>query len=587
MLKQSFLKKIILVGLCLIGVQSVQAQKQRPNVVIVMADDQGYGDLGITGNEYISTPNIDNFAEENITFDRFMVNAVCAPTRASFLTGRHNLATGVNWVTRRKEVMNSEEVTIAELFKTYGYKTGLFGKWHNGAQYPHNPVGQGFDTFLGFCAGHWNNYFDTKLENEKGEFVQTKGYIADVLTDHAISFIEENNKEPFLCFVPYNTPHAPFQVADEYFDKYKKQGLDDRTAAVYGMVENIDDNVGRLIQSLKDNGLWENTIFIYTSDNGPNGERYNAGMKGKKATVHEGGVRVPFFMKVPGYGEGNIKELTAHIDILPTISTLCNVEVPSELDIHGSDLSPLLKGQSWEERTIFTHNQPWNFEEAPAGAVRTEQYRLVFSKDNDTTLYDMQIDPNQELDISAKHPQVVEDLGKAYHEWFIDVTSGGHEPKVPRIEVGDTEYVYLPAVDGKTKNKVRYQGKGWSNDWAKNFKNKKGVISWDLKVVEDGEYTFDALYSLSESFTGFKLILELGEQQLSASMTDAFVSELIPSPDREERTEVHEYTWGTKSVGKLFLKKGKYSLKVRVSNEIDPKNDFRLKEIIIKGVTQS
>lgn len=569
---------------------SVFAQ-QKYNIVMIMTDDQGYGDLGVTGNPYISTPNIDALAEENITLNHYYVNAVCAPTRASFLTGRHNLATGVNWVTRRKEVMNESEVTIAELFKTADYKTGLFGKWHNGSTYPHNPVGQGFDDFLGFCAGHWNNYFDAELETETGDFVKTEGYISDVLTDRAIEFIDKNKEEPFLCFIPYNAPHAPFQVADKYYDKYAEMGLDERTAAVYGMCENIDDNVGRLITHLKENNLWENTIFIYTTDNGPNGDRYNAEMKGKKATVHEGGVRVPMYMRIPGYGKVEIDELTAHIDIFPTLAALCGVKVPENLDIHGLNISPLLKGDSnnFDKRSIFTHNQPWHFAEAPAGAVRTEQYRLVFSKDNDTTLYDLNVDPSQLKDIRNDHPEVTNQLAADYHQWFMNVTPNGKEPKAERIQLGHDKSpkTILEAVDGTTKNKVRYQGKGWSNDWARNFKNKKGVIQWDVKVVEEGDYAIQMLYSCSDEFKGFKIFVEAGEQHTTRIMDKAFETQVVEMPDREARTEMNEYTWGTLKLGKLHLKKGKHTIKVRVSNDIQPNNNFRLKQLIVKKNQQS
>ncbi|KXX67161.1 arylsulfatase [Flammeovirga sp. SJP92] len=565
--------------------------QQKPNVVMILTDDQGYGDLGVTGNPHISTPNIDQFAKENVTLDHFLVNAVCAPTRASLLTGRYNLATGVNWVTRRKEVMNADEVTLAELFKSNNYQTGLFGKWHNGSTYPHNPVGQGFDTFFGFCSGHWNNYFDTELENEKGEYEKTEGYITDVLTDRAIQFIEKNKGENFFCFIPYNAPHAPFQVGDEYYSKYEKMGLDERTAAVYGMCENIDDNVGRLIAKLKDLGLYENTIFIYTTDNGPNGERYNAEMRGKKATVHEGGVRVPFFIKAPGMKKEKVEQLTAHIDIFPTLAELCGITIPDSLKIHGKSLVPLMKGKdkNWEERIIYTHNQPWHFEEAPAGAVRNEQYRLVMSKDNDTTLYDMNIDPSQLKDLSKSKPEVVKEMTSDYHNWFMEMTNGGKEPLAEKIEVGHKEApkTVLAAVDGTTRNKVRYEGKGWSNDWAKNFKNKKGVIQWDIKVVEDGDYSFDMLYSCSEAFVGFKLMIEVGDKIITKEIQQAFKTQQIESPDREERTEVHEFTWGDMKMGKLHLKKGKYKVKVRVNNDINPANDFRLKEIVINSTQQS
>jgi arylsulfatase A len=195
--------------------------------------------------------------------------------------------------------MASEETTLAEMFQQAGYTTGCFGKWHNGAHYPYHPNGQGFDEFLGFCAGHWNNYFDTHLEHN-GKRIETEGYITDVLTDAALEFMQSNQDQPFFCYVPYNAPHSPWQVPDSYYFKYKSKGLDDKTATAYAMCENIDDNVGRLLKFLEKANLDEDTIVLFLTDNGPNSDRYNGNMKGRKGSAHEGGVRVPLFMRWTG-----------------------------------------------------------------------------------------------------------------------------------------------------------------------------------------------------------------------------------------------------------------------------------------------
>ena len=202
------------------------SDKNPPNVILIMTDDQGWGDLGFHGNDSIYTPNIDQLARNSARFERFYVSPVCAPTRASLLTGRYHLRTGTSWVTHRKEVMRQQEITIAELLKREGYSTGCFGKWHNGEQYPNDPIGQGFDTFVGFKAGHWNNYFNTTLSHDE-ESLETSGFITDVLTDAAIQFMEENQNDPFFCYIPYNAPHSPFQLPNKYFDKYKVLGLTD------------------------------------------------------------------------------------------------------------------------------------------------------------------------------------------------------------------------------------------------------------------------------------------------------------------------------------------------------------------------
>ncbi|WP_245897232.1 sulfatase-like hydrolase/transferase [Hymenobacter nivis] len=256
----------------------------RPNVVLILTDDQGWGDLSANKNPWLKTPNMDRLAQQGTSFEHFYVSPLCAPTRASLLTGRYHLSTGVVSVSKGLETMDSEETTLAELFRANGYQTGMFGKWHSGQHYPNRPNDQGFDEFLGFCAGHWSNYFDTKLDHN-GELVQTTGYITDVLTDAALKFIGANQDKPFFCYIPYNAPHSPFQVPDAYFNKFKAKGRSNELACVYGMVSNLDDNVGRVLAFLKKRKLKKNTIVIFMTDNGPNGTRYNGDMRGIKGSV--------------------------------------------------------------------------------------------------------------------------------------------------------------------------------------------------------------------------------------------------------------------------------------------------------------
>ena len=341
------------------------AADRKPNVLLIMTDDQGYGDLRLHGNAKIDTPVLDRLAGESTRFDRFFVCPLCTPTRASLLSGRYYLRTGVASVTRGLETMRSEEVTIAEVLKGGGYATGCFGKWHLGEHYPNHPNGQGFDEFFGMPTGHWDNYFDPRLEHN-GRMVATRGYITDVLTDAGVRFIEQQRDRPFFCYVPYNAPHTPLQVPDALFDKYKARGLDDRAAAIYGMVENIDGNVGRLLRKLDALKLAGNTIVIFLSDNGPEGpegSRYNAGMRGMKGRVHEGGVRVPLFVRWPGrIPRGKVvKQIAAHVDLLPTIAELCGVPLPRTQPLDGRSLAGLLmaKGQDWPDRMIFTRMPNW------------------------------------------------------------------------------------------------------------------------------------------------------------------------------------------------------------------------------------
>lgn len=263
-----------------------------PNVVIFLTDDQGWGDLSMNGNMNLSTPNIDSLATDGVSFDRFYVCPVCAPTRGEFLTGRYHPRGGVKGVSTGAERLDLDETTIADTFKEAGYATAAFGKWHNGTQYPYHPCARGFDEYYGMTSGHWGHYFSPILDHN-GKIVRGNGYVINDLTDHAVEFIEENQSKPFFCYLPYNTPHSPFQVPDEDYKKFADANLEmknrdpgkeelDKTRAALAMCENIDKNVGRILKKLEDLKLTENTIVVYFTDNGPNTWRWNGGMKGKK-----------------------------------------------------------------------------------------------------------------------------------------------------------------------------------------------------------------------------------------------------------------------------------------------------------------
>ena len=256
------------------------------------------------------------------------------------------MRTGCHGVTHNREAMRPSEVTLAEALKAAGYRSACIGKWHNGEQFPFTPQGQGFDEFFGFNNGHWNQYFDaTLLRGARHE--PTSGYITDVLTDEALQFITANGKSPFFCYLSYNAPHSPFQVPDKYFDKFKAKGLDDTLAAFYGMCENIDDNVGRLLAHLDAERLAENTIVLFLTDNGGTAgvKTYNAGMRGGKTSVHEGGSRVPLFIRWPAakWRPHVVKPIASHIDLFPTLLDLCGVQAPAGPKLDGVTLRPLLE----------------------------------------------------------------------------------------------------------------------------------------------------------------------------------------------------------------------------------------------------
>ncbi len=538
----------------------------RPNVVLILTDDQGWGDLGIHGNEYISTPTIDQMAQNGAHFDRFYVSPLCAPTRASLLTGRYNLRTGTSWVSKGLENMKPDEVTLAEIFQSQGYKTGCFGKWHNGAHFPQHPNQQGFDEFIGFCAGHWNNYFSTTLEHN-GQPYSTDGYITDVLADEAIKFIELNAENEFFCYVPFNTPHGPFQVPDQYFDKYKGLGFNDKDAAVYGMCENIDDNVHRIISKIKELQLSEETIIIFMTDNGPNGQRYNGGMRGIKGSIHEGGVRVPCIIQWKGkISSRNIQQMAGHIDMLPTLVSLCGLEPPETKPLDGLDISPLLLKEDGniQERLFFTKKSTESL--IPDGAVRSDQYRMVIEK-GDTMLFNMIDDPGQEKNIASIEKEVTYALVGAYDSWFQDVKSD-FQP-VPEIRIGfeGEESVYLPAHEAHFSGEIHFmEGHGWAHDWLVNWMDEEDTITWEVEVDQQTTYLAQLLYSCSEEDIGSRIQISTSGSSSESTISQPHDPEYIVSPDRIQRIEVYEKEWARLDLGVITIPSGIQEITLKALN---------------------
>ena len=537
------------------------SDQTHPNILLIMSDDQGWGDLHRHGNEAIHTPVLDALGEESVRFDRFFVSPVCAPTRASLLTGRDYLRTNTHDVTGRGVVMRAEEVTIAELLKAAGYRTGIFGKWHNGEQYPNHPLGQGFDEFLGFCGGHWNRYLHPTLEHN-GKKQEYQGYITDILTDAAIDFIGKSQETPFFCYVPYNVPHAPFQVADHYFEKYRQKGLDDKTAAVYGMIENMDENIGRLLHALDSLHMADNTIVVFLTDNGPNGHRYNGHMKGIKASVDEGGVRVPCFMRYPGVqpADTTVTQITAHIDLLPTLMEVAGLSVPDTLSLDGRSLLPLLRSndQNWPQRKLFTHYSGRELTLRPGG-VRTERYRLVMARNGETQLYDMIKDPGQQQDIASQQPTVVDSLAQAYHNWYEQVTKNIEELPIP-IGYPEAPVTTLPAHEATLRGNVRYQfEKGYTNDWITHWTSMEDTIRWPITVVAAGEYNVFMEYANAPENTGAVIKANVGDQTITKKVDKPFPLEIISVPNHTSPGNHVDAHWNRIHLGRMLLDTGQHS----------------------------
>jgi len=616
------------------------AQKSPPNIVLILTDDQGYGDLKLHGNENIDTPTMDRFAETGVEFGSFYVSPLCAPTRASLLTGRYHPRTGVLTTEQNFETLNANELTIAQGLKNHGYKTACFGKWHNGCFYPHTPMGMGFDEFLGFYGGFFQNYFDATLINHKNQEIQTEGFITDVLTDYAIDFIQRHKNQCFFCYVPYNACHTPIQCPDELFKKYRKRGFDNYNAGIYAMLENADSNIQRILNALDELGLTSNTIVIFLSDNGANMSpplftRFNSGLRGFKGTVHEGGNRVPMFIQWKGHIEPGKKigHISAHIDIFPTLFELCGLEIPKSLPLDGKSLVPLIRGYGvhWPERALFTHihilklanmikksipiirgmigeyfKNFWRIRKNPKikmhkgaiktlfikkkkediliapGAIRTPRYRLEVFLDKDE-LYDILEDPCEINNLIDKRPRIASELRKKYNQWFYSITPENQEYKKKPILIGyeKARLVQLPAIHAKFYGKLNFAGYGFYYDWISNWKREKDFATWDIEVVHSGKYEISLKYFCKKKYIGSTIVIEIGGQSIKKILDTPFKSKQIKRNDRVIRVEQYERTWGIFPIGSVSLQKGLTILKI-YAKDIPKKHVIDLFSIIIE-----
>ncbi len=480
----------------LCAVAPVAAAPKHPSIILVMTDDQGYGDLACHGNPQIKTPFLDRLYTESVRLTNYHVDPTCSPTRSALMTGRYSSRTGVWHTIMGRSLMAPEETTIAEVFAAAGYKTAIFGKWHLGDNYPCRPQDQGFQLAIVNGGGgvtqtpdYWgNDYFDDTYYYN-GVPVKFTGYCTDVWFDQAIRFIRRNKDKPFFVYLPTNAPHGPYLVSKRYSKPYKDAGVPSPRAEFYGMITNIDENMARLQRALEEMGIADDVILIFTTDNGTAAGAtkggFNAGMRGHKGSEYDGGHRVPFFIRWPAGGIGggkDIPQLTAHIDVLPTLAELCGVPLPEGLDLDGRSLVPLLKGQGeWQPRTLFVHSQRIEFpQQWRKCAVMTDRWRLVDGKE----LYDMQSDPGQQHDVAAQHPEVVQQLRNAYLKWW-DHISERFDDYV-RIVLGADQQnpTQLTCHDWHTNNgPVPWNQRAVQRDPAANG-------FWAVRIAQDGLYRF-------------------------------------------------------------------------------------------------
>lgn len=454
----------------------------KPNIIFILTDDQGYGEIGAHGNPYIQTPHLDKLHSESVRFTDFHVGTTCAPTRSGLLTGHNCNSTGVWHTIGGRSLLREDEWTLADALKGVGYRTGHFGKWHLGDASPFLPHERGFELSvfhggggIGNTPDYWgNDYFDdTYFVN--GTPVKFEGFCADVFFAEGIKFIEDHTRstgsgkqaDPFFCYIASNTPHGPWNVEERYWKPYADFAPTENRARFYGTVTNIDENVGKIRAKLDELGLAENTIVIFMTDNGSGGGvtsdsngfveegpcNFNAGMRGTKCWEYEGGHRVPFFLHCPAVGASggrDIPTLTSYTDFMPTILDLCGVEVPDERSFHGRSLKPLIDGEAgpeWSERTLVADTQrvarPIKWRKS---CVMRDKWRLINGKE----LYDMAVDFGQKNDISANHPDLVAALREEYLKWW-ELVSEQFDRDIPFHIGADNKEVVLTTHDVRSE----------------------------------------------------------------------------------------------------------------------------------------
>ncbi|MBX7167102.1 MAG: arylsulfatase [Pirellulales bacterium] len=510
-----------------------------PNVVLIITDDQGYGDLSCHGNPLVRTPRIDSLAAEGAEFSHFYVSPVCSPTRSSLLTGRYNYRTGIVDTFVGRSMMHADEETLAETLAAAGYRTGIFGKWHLGDNVPLRPQDQGFQEVLVHGGGGigqpadppGNHYQDPSLLHN-GIREARQGYCTDIFTNAALQFIEQGDPRPFFVYLAYNCPHDPLEVPDEDLARFAQEDTSQARFAVpgwqspepypreamirvYGMVERIDRNVGRVLDRLAALGQAENTIVWFLTDNGPAQPRFNAGLRGSKGTVYEGGIRVPSLVRWPARIAPHtvIADPVAHLDVAPTLAAACGAKQQGPRPVDGINLLPRLVGEqpaAVEPRLLFFQ---WHRGDVPeryrACTVRGPRYKLVQSGGSFQQalpaelrweLYDLADDPFELEDIAARQPELVAEMRAAYDAWF-DSVRDERKFAPPRIFVGD------PRENPVTLTRQDWRGpaSGWTP---------KSQGHWEIDIREAGRYTVRVRFAPVNKPVAVRLLL--GQQAWTA-----------------------------------------------------------------------
>lgn len=487
----------------------------KPNVILIVTDDQGFGDVGFHGNSVIKTPNLDALAATATELTNFHVGTTCAPSRAGLLTGRNSNRNNAWHTIGGCSILNEKEETLADVFATNGYQTAMFGKWHLGDNYPYRPQDRGFKKALyhggggvGQTPDYWNNNYkdDTYFRNGKPE--KFKGYCTDVWFAETSKYISQQKQAPFFTYLALNAPHGPFNVPKEYVELYTDANLTARQKRFYGMITNLDENLGKLIKQLKQDGQWDNTIFIFTTDNGTaagisgkNGNQtgHNGGLRGTKGSQYDGGHRVPFLVSWPAKGITNANitssnELVAHVDLLPTLANLCGLEFKAKNPLDGKDMSAVLLGEAkQEDRLLVVDTQRLQWPEKNRNScVMQGEWRLV----NGTELYNLAEDLGQKNNLAATEPDRVKTMQTFYDEWWNSTVNDMHYAEIP-LTAPNEAMVLLTVHDLHTEQPIP-----WNQDLIRKAEQSPEGY-YLVRVTEPGRYQFDLYRYPPES--GFAL----------------------------------------------------------------------------------
>ena len=532
--------KLIGLALALALAASSTTASARPNIVLIVTDDQGWWDIASHGNTEIETPNLDRLASESVELTRFYVQPVCAPTRAGLMTGRHYLRTGLYNTRFGGDTLHLEEVTLADKLHESGYRTGIVGKWHLGEYRQFHPRRRGFEEAIFFSAGHVERYWEPDALLLNGASVHVRGHITDVLTDAASTFVRSRDDRPFFLYLAYNVPHSPLLVSDALHEKYLAKGINSRDARIYGLVEQCDAAIGRLLRVIEAEGLGDNTVVLFMSDNGGVSRHFRSGLRGGKASVYEGGVRSPFYARWPGRFEGGRKVWArgSHLDVFPTLLEIAGAPVPSDRKLDGQSLMPVLTGKSENgpHELLFHIWDRHNPSIKSRWAVAGSRYKLVGDE-----LYDLDTDPGEKRDISDENPGIVKALRRRFTDWLSEVTQDRTFQPVP-IPVGypledpvdllpswarhkgrhasvTQPYHREPAPpeplgDRPVEESTVYTFGAYYWDTIEGWSEPGESVRWTIEVAEAGEYEITLVYGCDIADAGGEFEVAVGSESL-------------------------------------------------------------------------